>query len=401
MKRSIALLALLMLVAACGTTRASAPGASATPVASGRLVIEGGERTLVLDPQTGAVKATLPGGTLSPAGDLIVRTAPAGDKTRVVAYDLSGAQQKEWMLAGDFKLPAAYGPSASGFSPNGRWLVLVARTATASSFAILDVANGTSATPVELGARFSFDAIHDSGSALYLIEHPVAGSTAYNVRLYDVQAKRMQAEPIFDKAQLVAYDPAAGLMDGAFHVSVAPAGGDWSYGLYVKRDGRPFVHALNVAQRYATCIVDLPGTRTADSALSLALGPNARALYVVDTGTGSISEIDALTQKVKRSASFPAHAGGGVRSSAVVSPDGGRLYATGATGIAAIVTHDLSFRVWAAPDVAARSLAIAADGTRVYALADDGVHVLEGSSGRELARYDIPVGGKALRVLAP
>ena len=381
--------------------------------------------TLVLDPKTGATLRTLPAGVLSPAKDAIVSVSPdattCGDPTAqkpctvAAAYDLEGRLLEQWFLEGRYVLPATYGPAPSGFSPNGKWLVLVKRDATLSTFAILDLSavGKRSATggpglakpggqgrwdQVELSARFSFDAIHDDGSALYLIEHPVTGSTAYNVRLYEIRAKRLVPEPIFDKAQLAAFDPAAGLMDGAFHASVAPVGGQWSYGLYVRRDGKPFVHALNVAGRYATCIVNLPGTRSGVSLLALALAPDSRRLCVTDTGTGAVSEIDAETQKVRRSGSFTGRGGtaDGARAAAVVSSDGSRLYATALRGIAVIGTADLALRSWAAPDLVVGALALSSDGSRLYALASGALHVLEAPSGRPIAQFALPQTARAI-----
>ena len=384
-----------------------------------------GQATLVLDAKTGATLRTLPEGVLSPTKDAIVSLTssplicgtrvPSEPCTVAAAHDLKGNRLAVWTLDGSYVLPATYGPAPSGFSPNGKWLVLVKRDVATSTFAILDLsslggpvspraprtadsAEIRSAKQVVLGSRFSFDAIHNDGGALYLIEHPQAGSTAYNVRLYEVNAKRLVPEPIFDQKQLVALDPTKGLMDGAFHASVAPVGGQWSYGLYVGRNGKPFVHALNVAGRYATCIVDLPGTRGESSMLALALRPDAKRLFVTDTGTGVVSEIDADTQKVRRSGSFAGRAGApdASRALAIVSSDGSRLYATASRGIAVLGTADLSLLSWAAPDLAVTALAISADGSRLYALAAGSLHVIEASSGRPLAEITLPPSARAI-----
>jgi len=404
---------------------ASACTAAVPPPGPEELIVSEGLSTLVLDAKTGATVRNLPEGVLSPTKDAIVSLTssplicgtriPSEPCTVAAAHDLQGNRLAVWTLNGTYALPATYGPAASGFSPNGKWLVLVKRDVVLSTFAVLDLSSlgGPSSpdvprtresveirTPKEvvLSSRFSFDAIHNDGGALYLIEHPVAGSTAYNVRLYEVNGKRLVPEPIFDQKQLVALDPMKGLMDGAFHASVAPVGGQWSYGLYVGRNGRPFVHALNVAARYATCIVDLPGTRTGSSMLALALTPDAKRLFVSDTGTGTVSEIDAETQKVRRSGSFVGRGGtgDGSRALAVVSPDRSRLYATASRGIAVLDTADLSLRSWAAPELAVTALALSADGSRLYALAAGSLHVIETSSGRPLGAFALPSSARAI-----
>lgn len=384
--KPIALALSLALAAACGTGGRAPLASPTTAVAAPaveRLVVEGTASTVVMDPATGRILTTLPAGQLAPSRDLLVGLTAEGAATKLWGTDLAGRQVLDLTLSGRYAFPAAYGASPSGFSPNGKWLVAVARDDKESRFAIVDVARGAVAETITLGSRFSFDAIHNDGSALYLIEHPVKGSTAYNVRLYDVGAKRLQPEIIFDKTAIGQFDPAIGLMDGTFHVSVAPTTGDWSYGLYMRPNGSPFVHALNVPGRYAQCIVDLAGKWTPSSMFSMALSRDGRSLYVVDTAGGAISVIDAQRQKVARRATFATRGSGDPRAaSAAVSPDGTRLYASGASGIATIQTSDLTLRGWAATDLAVRSVAVSTDGARLFALAADGIHVIDAASGR-------------------
>ena len=397
----------LLLATACGSTAGAPP--SATPTISRapaveRLVVEGDARTLVLDAATGRALASMPGGVLSPGGTLVVRanTVPGTGKTAVIGDDLSGSNVFAMGLGGEYAFPSAYGAAPSGFSPNGRWLVLVSRDAKESRFAVIDVAHATLARTVTLSSRFTFDAIHDDGNGMYLIEHPTANSTAYNVRFYDLQSDVLRPDIIFDKTQIAQYDPTVGLMDGTFHVSVMPKKGDWTYGLYMRPNGAPFVHALNVPGRYAQCIVDLAGKWTSGSMFSMALADDGRALYVVDTAGGTVSVIDALTQKVARRATFATRSSAGDphAASMVISHDGSRLYASAATGIAMLQTADLSLRGWLAPDVAARSLAISSDNARLYALAGDSVLVIDIASGRVVGKLADAPGGRAVHVLA-
>lgn len=407
MKRIGTAVLALLLAAACGSVTGTAP--SSTPTisrapAAERLVVEGDNATLVVDAATGKTLASLPGGVLSPSGDLVVRanTARGTGKTAVIGDDLSGTNVFAMGLGAEYAFPNAYGAAPSGFSPNGKWLVLVSRDENGSRFAVIDVAHAAIAKTVTLSSRFTFDAIHDDGNAMYLIEHPTANSSAYNVRFYDLQANVLRPDIIFDKTQIAQYDPTVGLMDGTFHVSVMPKKGDWTYGLYMRPNGAPFVHALNVPGRYAQCIVDLAGKWTATSMFSMALADDGRALYVVDTAGGTVNVIDALAQKVARRATFVSRSSSGDprTASAAISHDGSRLYASAATGIAMLQTSDLSLRGWLAPDLAVRSLAISSDNARLYALAGDGVVVVDIASGRVLATLvDVP-GARAVHVLA-
>jgi DNA-binding beta-propeller fold protein YncE len=401
--RSILVVALL---AACGTAARPAsdslPATSLAPAAPARLLLESDDATRIVDASTGQILATLPGGVVSPAKDLIVRLEAAGSETIVNAVDLEGRATPKLRLDGGYHLPSAYGAAPSGFSPNGKWLVLVSRSGKDSLFSVIDVAKWTVAKTVTLGSRFSFDAIHNDGSAMYLIEHPNPGATAYNVRLYDLRTGYLKPDIIFDKAQVTQYDPSVGLMDGTFHVSVAPKAGDWSYGLYMRPNGTPFVHALNVPGGYAQCILDLAGKWTSTSMFSMAMNGDGSRLYVVDAAMGTVSVINGSTQKVVKRATFAGkRAASDVKiASAVVSRDGSRVYATSTRGIAAIYTPDTSFKGWLADDLAVTSLALSVDGTRLYALADGSVKVLEAVSGRALSDLVPAPNVRAIHVLA-
>ena len=391
-----------LLVAACGgAANAPEPAVSTAPAASERLLVEGDASTKIIETTSGGTVTTLAGGVLSPSRDLIVRVETTAGTTAVRGVDLDSLPMLKVDLPGTFALPSAYGAAPSGSSPNGKWLVLVSRAAGQSTFAVIDAAASKLAATVTLDERFTFDAIHNDGSAMYLIEHPVKGSTAYNVRLYDLRTKTLAPDIIFDKSQIAQFDPTVGLMDGTFHVSVAPTAGDWSFGLYMRPNGTPFVHALNVPGRYATCIIDLEGKWTAASRFSMALAVDGRRLYVVDTTTGAASIIDAQTQKVMRRAVFAGRSGDGDARSAtaVVSKDGTQVFASGARGVAILRSNDLSLRHWAATDLAIRSLAVSADGARVYALAGDAIHVISTATGLETASFATGPGARAIHLL--
>ena len=394
------------LIVACGgsagpLSQELPPGPSSAPKPA-RLLVEGDDATVIVDATSGQTAAKpLPGGVLSPAKDLIVRATKGAGETIVEAVDLEGRATPKLRLSGDYAFPNAYGAAPSGFSPNGAWLVLVSRDATESRFQILDVAHWTLGPTAVLSARFTFDAIHNDGSAMYLVEHPVAGGTAYNVRLYRVRAQVLDPNIIFDKASVAQYDPTVGLMDGTFHVSVAPKAGDWSYGLYMRPNGTPFVHALNVPGGYAQCILDLAGTWSSRSMFSMAMRDDGKRLYVVDAASGAVTVIDgdshavtAKSQFIGRRSDSPLRV-----ASALVSHDGARLYATSTTGIAMIRTSDLRLAAWLAPDLAVSSLAISMDGSLLYALADGGVQVVDAGTGKVISRLADAPNARAIHIL--
>jgi len=396
------------LLAACGASAQPAtapdlPAATRTAAQPARILIEGDASTAIVDGTTGQLlDKALPGGVLSPANDLVVRVDPDGANTVLSAVDLSGRATPKLHLSGQFVFPNAYGAAPSGFSPNGAWLALVSRDAKETRFQIVDVAHWTLGQLVTLGTRFTFDAIHNDGSAMYLVEHPVAGGTTYNVRLYRVRSQQLDPQVVFDQKAIAQYDPTVGLMDGTFHVSVAPKAGVWTYGLYMRPNGSPFVHALNVPGAYAQCIVDLQGTWSTSSMFSMAMTDDGKRLFVVDTSGGALSVIDGDTHTVYRATFAGRRSDGSARvASAVVSRDGSRLYATSTKGVASISTIDYTLRGWLAPDLAVSSLAISPDGSRLYALADGAVQVIDAASGKILNAHlaDAP-GARAIHVVA-
>ena len=407
----IGLAGVLLVASACGAptgaTAAASPTARTVVAAPDRVLIEQEDQTQIVDVPSGRTVATLPAGLVAPTSDLVASLTPAGAATRVRATDLAGATKLDITLPGDYRFSNAYGPAPSGFSPNGKWLVLISRTDQTypgdplSRFAVIDVAGASLATTVELSSRFTFDAIHNDGSAMYLIEHPQPGATTYNVRLYDLRTKTLNPNIIFDKAAITQWDPTVGLMDGTFHVSVAPKSGDWSYGLYMRPNGKPFVHALNVPGKYAQCIVDLEGWWSPSSMFSLALTDDGQKLFVVDAVVGTVSVIDGLSQKVSRTATFKTTGipGDPRSASAVVSRDGSRLYASAARGVAMLNTADLTLKAWVTPDVLARSLALSSDGSRLYALAGDAIVIVDAATGRILSQLAASK-ARAIRVLS-
>lgn len=399
MRKPILAIAAFALAACSGADPSTQPSASASAPIAERLLVEGDDATRIVNLATGDVAVTLPGGVLSPTLDLIVSTSGTARQEKVTGTDLSGKVVLDVTLPGDFRLPNSYGAAPSGFSLNGKWLVLVARDAGLSHFAVIDVAHNKVANIVDLSARFTFDAIHNDGYAMYLIEHPNPGATSYNVRFYDLAANVLRPDLIFDKASIAQYDPTVGLMDGTFHVSVTPKGGDWTYGLYMRPNGAPFVHALNVPGHYAQCIVDLAGVWTKSSRFSMTLD-DSHHLYIVDAGMGTVSVIDTLAQKVDRRATFAGRAADGdATASAVISSDRRRLYATSARGIAVLSTSDLTLNGWAAPDLSVRSIALSRDGSTLYALSGESVSVIDTATRRTSSTLSLP-GARSLHVIA-
>jgi hypothetical protein len=261
---------------------------------------------------------------------------------------------------------------------------------------MLDTAFAQSPRRVDLDidGPYEFDGISNRGKGLYLIQYQSSPSQSlaapYLVRYYDLEQGLLDPQPVVMKGE-------EQVMAGTHHTSVPAPNGIWRYSLYMNNSHGPFIHALNLDDRFAVCI-DLPaqGKDDAQKQLfwSLAVSPNGKTLYAANGALGLVSEIDISQQgspEVRRSATLspapsasagplgglaalfaapvaeakPEHGGGS--GGAVLSPDGKTLFVLGERGLLAISTADLKENRRYLPDMALSSVAISADGQRLYA----------------------------------
>jgi hypothetical protein len=198
-------------------------------------------------------------GVRAPAGEVRYVTLATPRWTNVAAIRVHGGRiARSRAVRGFFGVPlVAYDGTTSGLSGDGRTLVL-------ASYGPLPGDPGTtrflalrakSLKPfrlIELRGSWSFDALSPDGSRLYLVQHITAGpSPKYRVRVYDLAAGRLLPNAVIDRLVSRA------IMGGQPATRVTTSDGRWAYTLYARRQGKPFVHALDTARRKAFCI-DLP-----------------------------------------------------------------------------------------------------------------------------------------------
>lgn len=370
-----------------------------------------GQGITVVDAGTGAVVRRLPWGVPSPDWSVVYRAsavyrAEGLSSTVLRVLDAAtGATLREHALAGPhvYESPVL-GPLGDpiGLSPNGQWLALRA-SGVRSAFLVVAATPAASSARVEstalaLDGDFSFDALSSAGTTLYLEEHLPPGRPidGYRIRAYDLNARSLVPGAIVDKSGT------GGRMSGQ-RVAALPSGdGTWLHSLYVRYDGSaPFVHALNLAERWAVCLF-LPtagkgGTGEEQFAWTLAAGSDGRKAYVVNTLAGVVTELDLREPKLGRTATFAvasadepsplevlarplgavarwfmpiAAAKSEMSSTAVVSPDGTTLYAVGDFGraILAISTSTLAVGWRIRPNTEGIvGLGVSPDGARLYA----------------------------------
>jgi outer membrane protein assembly factor BamB len=351
----------------------------------------------------------LPLGAVAPDWSTLYTVATRTDygppKTFLRALDLkTGTLLRETTLDGAYALPAvSLDGMLGGLSPNGDWLVLrkapgqtIGRLQ--SQFVVLDTAFARPPRRVDLDVDgpYEFDGISSDGASLYLVQYlsspSLAQATKYHVRYYNLAQGALDPQPVVAKGE-------EAVMAGTHHTSVAAPGGMWRYSLYMNNSYGPFIHALNLTGRFALCI-DLPkaGKDDAERQMfwSMAVSPDGKTLYAVNGALGLVTELnisqDGLPE-IRRTAALPTtpaasagpldalaalfaapvaeakpEHGRGALGAATVSADGKTLFALGQRGLLAIDTRDLSLRERYLQDTALGSLALSADGARLYAV---------------------------------
>jgi hypothetical protein len=193
-------------------------------------------------------------GTPTRNRDTLYVATPGAATTQVLAVAPASREVlRATTIQGRWALPAiGLAKVPDGLSGDGSTLVLqeVASSHAISRFAVLDSAMRKPAQVVTLHGWFDYDAVSPDGATLYLIEHLAAGDLVhYRVRSYEVANRQLDEGIIVDKREA---DEAS--MQGLPNTRVSD--GTWAWTLYRSPTG-PFIHALDLTQKFAVCI-DLP-----------------------------------------------------------------------------------------------------------------------------------------------
>jgi hypothetical protein len=248
-----------------------------------------------------------PSGVVVPRNPYRYVTLPAGRGTTVAAVERAGGKvRRSRLLSGRFTIPAvAQDGSADGLSADGSTLVLGSpRTPSpraSTQLAVLDVSRGLRVRFVaRLRGDYSFDAISPDGRWIYLIRYLSRSDFSdYEVRAYDVRARRLDPKPIVDP-----HAPADQMRGYPITRATSPDS-RWAYTLYDGADGMPFIHALDTVGRAATCIdlemlMGFPDLYT----LRLSVSGSGREIRVLD-GSRPVTLVQAGTWRVSEPSAQP------------------------------------------------------------------------------------------------
>jgi len=388
--RKAAFVFLAAALIACGRTPASVEtdpsSAQDLAPANDRLYVARPDGLSVVNVATGKVERELPAGILSPDRTAYWTAEATGATTVVRKLDpASGAELGRISVPGVFALPRVYGPLSDALSPNGRYLVL-ADAAGAPSFVVVDTADRREKARVALSGMWTFDAIDEYATSLYLLEHPQGQKDRYNVRLFDLSANKLDPKPIVDSktTQPTAADLARGTMGGLYHASTSA--GLWHFGLYTSSSRGPTIHSLNMVGRYAFCLVMLNSVATNGAAWSITPSAKGERIFAFNAANGALAAVKADTlETTQRTLAVQQAPDTDLRGAIVASADGTRLYATGGKGIVVVDASSLSLKAQYLTDRQFSSVMASSDGTRLYVLARDGaISRIEPGSGRDL-----------------
>src|SRR5205823_12426922 len=133
---------------------------------------------------------------------------------------------------------------------------------------------------------YDVDALSTDGRRLFLLQYLRTG--AYLIRLFDLDRRVLTARRLTEKGEP---------MDGTAWDAVAAPDGHRLLTLYLRGDGRPEVHTLDLLRGTAVCI-DLP---TGDPLLvqqyTLALSPDRDTLYAANPALGVVATVDLRKQR--------------------------------------------------------------------------------------------------------
>jgi len=292
--------------ATCGTTCVEAPE-------SGLLFVRpAGQRgpLQAFDVATGRRRFSLPPGIVSANGKRYF--ASVNRMKAVRAYD---ARTGRTLFTWSHPRTGAF---VAGVSANGQKLAVARGGGRYTRFALLDVAQRRVYDTFRLQGWYDVDALSNDGRRLFLIQYLRTGG--YLIRLFDLDRRVLTARRLTEKGEP---------MDGTAWDAVAAPDGHRLLTLYLRGDGRPEVHTLDLVRGTAVCI-DLPtGNATLVQQYTLALSRDGNTLYAANPALGVVATVDLRKQRVARVDRFPARTETApLAPNAAVSHDGRTTYFT-------------------------------------------------------------------------
>ncbi len=386
----------------------AAPIAPIAPAASAPrelLVLGSPFGTTVLDERTGSELFSgvgVPGlgdpsvlATATVAGDTtVLRVTRASDGKAVARARVHGDLAIR-AVSTDGSLVALMAPLPAGTSP---W------TPQDRAFTIIVVANpaGYDGTRrFHLKGNFEPEAFSMDHRSLFLIKYvPAIDPVAYRVTRLDLEEGEVY--PVFGRLKRPVET-----MSGTRLMQLPAPDGARLYTLYSSQPseyateydpmqaeaGEPvaFVHTLDLETGWAMC-VGLPRAVWKGNAdhEALALSPERRSLYVVDTERGVVAVMDTKRLKVLRTASVAFQGMSGGQARAAVSADGRTLLVAAGSRLAVVDTRTMRLRDMWRVSGRVSAVGFGRDGKHVYLLVPGLLEELDPLTGEQVRTLHVP-----------
>jgi MYXO-CTERM domain-containing protein len=241
----------------------------------------------------GPVPPSLGGAGVSTATDSYVAVGAGPDRSVIMRVRKQDAYvDRSRVLDGYYGVPGVtFDGINTGLSQDGSTLVLAEGRyrATRTRLRVLDPRTLKTTQRLTLPGMQTVDAISPDGRWLYLVDYKNGAVTQYDVRTYDLKARRLLHTPIVDPRE-----PKEKLQ-GIPVTRVSSPDGRWQYTLYTGEE--PFIHALDTVNRTAVCI-DVP-TGTASR---MKLDGNTLTLL---QNAAPVARVDLTSFKVAKAAATP------------------------------------------------------------------------------------------------
>jgi hypothetical protein len=248
---------------------------------------------------------------------------------------------------------------------------------------------------VTIPGNYEPEALSVDGSTLFAIRYlPARSPNRYQVRQLDIASGKVGG----------VYTPDAHLqeaMGGRARVQTGSSDGTRLYTLYTLGAGdskRAFIHTLALDEKWAHCI-DLPPSfaTKAQWATALALSPDGTRLYITNSATGRLAEIDTDSLEVIRTTTLDI-----VHSSQTTAIHDGAstLYITSGDRVVTVDLESLTQRRSWGFGRRITGLQVAAEAGKLYVGFRDEIATVDPTTGEEIDSID-PPGVNNIQELGP
>lgn len=313
---------------------------------------------------------------------VVITTYDKGDTTLTAADPMTGRRMWERHLRSTLQVKVVSGNGDRvALSPIGERYYKEGRSRTDI---VIAEGGGSATRRISLQGNFEAEAFSKDRKTLFVIQYlPARRPDSYRVRSLDLASGRARGVYTVDKELQEA-------MKGTARVQTMPPDGQRLYTLYTQRTKgvrHAFVHVLDLKGKWAHCI-DLPDgfADSADSATALTTSADGKRLYVANSVTGNVAEVDTGTLKVLNTKHHDFALGSGTDIAQV----GDALYLAGGRRLTALDPSSMDERGSWLLDESVRGFQLGSDGKRLYVGQAKGILVMDVATGERLEVIDPP-----------